>query len=127
MQASGKAHGSVSCWVKFDGLRFVLCTMLIDAGHIGLLDSEMNDKEVSLSQVPTVWHKTRLAFKGSALWLPAAVLCHLQRTSRAARGVELGVGSGWRGLLRGFSQDTNESLFTPGRAPRTDQSSSASQ
>lgn len=74
-----KARGSASCRVKSGGLPFVLCTALMGVATLDShADSEMNDKGVSLSQVPTLWHKTRLAFKGRALWLPAAVLCYPQ-------------------------------------------------
>lgn len=68
--------------VSLAGLSLMAFCLFFDVdglGHTGMLDSEMNDKDVSLSQVPTVRHKNRLAFKGCALWLPAAVLCHLQR------------------------------------------------
>lgn len=97
-------------------------------GHIGRLDSEMTDKDVSLSQVPTVWLKTRLAFKGCALWIPAVVLCHLQSPGEQwGGGGHIRRGKQLERAFMWFSQDTNESLFTQDRAPRIDQSSSVSQ
>lgn len=43
--------------VSLAGLSLMAFCLFFDVdglGHIGMLDSEMNDKDVSLSQVPTV-------------------------------------------------------------------------